>query len=140
MLLVLSLNDYKCGNKINQKKLESFIKITHLNPNMNTENSTSKKRGRPRIDITWPENSFTVKDIIESMETPPSNVLVHLKIKEGLNKGRLKQVGKKSSRVGRPQNVYQVVGDTGEQQNQTQNQTQEQTQDQKQEPSQGLEW
>lgn len=81
---------------------------------MNTENITSRKRGRPRIDITWPENSFTVKDIIQSMETPPSNVLVHLKIKEGLNKGSIKQVGKKANRVGRPQNVYQVVVQTAE--------------------------
>ena len=97
---------------------------------MNTENTTSRKRGRPRIDITWPENTFTVKDIIKSMETPPSNVLVHLKIKEGLNGGSLKQVGKKPSRVGRPQNVYQVVGVTQG----------HQKQEPAQEPSQGLEW
>ena len=80
---------------------------------MNTEDTTTyptkKKRGRPKIDIAWPETSFTVKDVIESMEMPPSSVLVHLKIKEGIQEGSIKRVGKKSTRVGRPQNVYQLT-------------------------------
>ena len=102
---------------------------------MNTGNTTSRKRGRPRIDITWPENSFTVKDIIESMETPPSNVLVHLKIKEGLTNGNIKQVGKKSSRVGRPQNVYQVVAQATQATQATQD-----YQEERAEPEQKVEW
>ena len=77
---------------------------------MNTEN-TQKKRGRPKIDISWPDASFTVKDVMASMQNPPSNVLVHLKIKEGIRNGYIQQVGKKAGNTGRPQNIYKRVSE-----------------------------
>jgi hypothetical protein len=75
---------------------------------MNTER-TQKKRGRPKIDISWPDAAFTVKDVMGSMQNPPSNVLVHLKIKEGIRDGRIRQIGKKAGNTGRPQNIYRRV-------------------------------
>ena len=75
---------------------------------MSTEHSP-KRRGRPKIDISWPDAAFTVKDVIASMPNPPSNVLVHLKLREGMNEGRIRQVGKKPGSTGRPHNIYEIV-------------------------------
>ena len=64
------------------------------------------KRGRPSKQVIWPENAFTSSDALTQTEKV-SPALVHLRLKEALNDGTLKVVGKvKKSSRGRPTLVY----------------------------------
>ena len=70
-----------------------------------------KTRGRPKKDIKWPEGvEFTTKNIRESSEKTLSAGLIHAKIKEAIESGQIKLVGKTSSPTkGRPKNIYRRI-------------------------------
>lgn len=74
---------------------------------MNTTNNS--KRGRPSINVQWPNNVFTVKDVISQMNGDISNVTVQLKIKKDLESGVLTRVGRSEMTSGRPSNTYRKI-------------------------------
>ena len=68
-------------------------------------------RGRPKKNITWPDDvDFTTKDIRAQSSVKLSSGLIHLKIKEALISGEIQYVGKSTSpSQGRPKNIYRRV-------------------------------
>ena len=70
-----------------------------------------KSRGRPKKDISWPENiDFTTKDVKNQSSIELSNGLIHIKIKEALASGEIQLVGKTSNAAkGRPKNIYRKI-------------------------------
>ena len=72
--------------------------------------TNQKKRGRPCVDITWPnEPLFTAQDVVSEMDTPVSRVTVHNKIKQAVVEGVLKEVGSQKTPNGRPRITYTRV-------------------------------
>jgi len=73
---------------------------------MNTENTHSKKRGRPLFNIAWPEGSFSAKDVFKTLDGKLSNVSVQLKINKAVSQGELTKVGTVKQSTGRPTSIY----------------------------------
>lgn len=71
--------------------------------------TTNKKRGRPSINIEWPNGVFTVKDVAAVMGGKLSSVAVQLKINKNVEKGVLVKVGQTDRSGGRPGNTYRKV-------------------------------
>ena len=71
---------------------------------MQTTNKT--KRGRPTINIQWPDSVFTVKDVLAATNGTVSNVTVQLRINKEVEKGILTKVGKSEKTNGRPRSTY----------------------------------
>ena len=65
-----------------------------------------KRRGRPSVDVSWPETEFTAEEIYNSLEKKLSRVSIHAKINKALSSGELRTVGKIKPRTGRPKMVY----------------------------------
>ena len=75
-----------------------------------TEDTQNKpKRGRPSIDVSWPQNEFTAEEVYDSLERKLSRVSIHAKINKALRTGQLISVGKIKPRTGRPKTVYKVA-------------------------------
>tara|TARA_R110002110_G_scaffold226480_1_gene440795 strand:+ start:297 stop:512 length:216 start_codon:yes stop_codon:yes gene_type:complete len=67
----------------------------------------SRKRGRPKKDISWPEEDFTSSDIKSQSTESLSDGLIHIKIQEALERKELVLVGKTNfPRKGRPRLIY----------------------------------
>ena len=66
----------------------------------------SKRRGRPAVNVSWPENEFTAEEIYDALEKKLSRVSIHAKINKALSSGELRTVGKIKPRTGRPKMVY----------------------------------
>lgn len=66
------------------------------------------KRGRPSININWPDSVFTVKDVQASAGSV-SGVAIQLKINMAIKAGLIAKVGKLKSSSGRPSNTYRLV-------------------------------
>jgi len=65
-----------------------------------------KRRGRPSVNVSWPETEFTAEEIYHALEKRLSRVSIHAKINKALSTGELKMVGKIKPRTGRPKMVY----------------------------------
>ena len=52
-----------------------------------TEN-TKPKRGRPSVDVSWPDTEFTAEEVYNSLEKKLSRVSIHAKINKALKTGR----------------------------------------------------
>ena len=66
-----------------------------------------KKRGRPSVSITWPDELlFTAQDVVAKMDKPVSRVTVHNKIKQAVVEGVLREVGSQKTPNGRPRITY----------------------------------
>ena len=72
----------------------------------NTENS---KRGRPSVNVSWPEGAFTAQEIHNSLDRKISRVSVHAKINNAINKGELEVCGKVKPKTGRPSVVHRTT-------------------------------
>ena len=72
---------------------------------MNTD-TVSSKRGRPSVDVSWPEVPFTAQEVHNSLDKRISRVSVHAKINRAVDTGELKIVGKVKPKTGRPSVVY----------------------------------
>ena len=64
-----------------------------------------KKRGRPKVGVNWPNESFTFCNLIESNKVLSSSSL-RKKMRTELVKGNLVKVGTLKTAFGRPQNIY----------------------------------
>jgi predicted ArsR family transcriptional regulator len=77
---------------------------------MNNENNTPvKRRGRPPYNVAWPEETFTAKDVYQTLDGKLSAVSVQLKINKAVKNGELQRVGQKRQSMGRPTIVYRTV-------------------------------
>lgn len=80
---------------------------------MNTENNTPvKRRGRPPYNVSWPEETFTAKDVYQTLDGKLSAVSVQLKINKAVKSGELQRVGLNRQSMGRPTVVYRTVSPT----------------------------
>lgn len=74
--------------------------------------TTAKKRGRPSMQIKWPEEEFTPKQLRETLMNSNvnlSNVSVQLKINKAVKEGVLTKAGVSRTSIGRPTVVYKRV-------------------------------
>ena len=56
---------------------------------MNTDNTNSSKRGRPSVNVDWPEAPFTAQEIHDALDNSISRVSVHAKINRAVDHGEL---------------------------------------------------
>ena len=78
----------------------------------NNTQTTAKKRGRPSMQIKWPEEEFTPKQLRETLmdsNVNLSNVSVQLKINKAVEEGVLTKAGVSRTSIGRPTVVYKRV-------------------------------
>ena len=78
----------------------------------NNTQTTAKKRGRPSMQIKWPEEEFTPKQLRETLMDSTvnlSNVSVQLKINKAVKEGVLTRAGVSKTSIGRPTVVYKRV-------------------------------
>lgn len=78
----------------------------------NNTQTTAKKRGRPSMQIKWPEEEFTPKQLRETLmdsNVNLSNVSVQLKINKAVKEGVLTRAGVSKTSIGRPTVVYKRV-------------------------------
>lgn len=78
----------------------------------NNTQTTAKKRGRPSMQIKWPEEEFTPKQLRETLmdsNVNLSNVSVQLKINKAVKEGVLTRAGVSRTSIGRPTVVYKRV-------------------------------
>tara|TARA_B100000676_G_scaffold114691_1_gene114221 strand:+ start:44338 stop:44568 length:231 start_codon:yes stop_codon:yes gene_type:complete len=73
---------------------------------MNTDSSNNTKRGRPSVDVSWPEAPFTAQEIHDSLDKKISRVSVHAKINRAVDHGELEVCGRVKPKTGRPSVVY----------------------------------
>lgn len=71
-----------------------------------TETST-KRRGRPKMDVTWPKGTFTFNSLKAENSLSPSSL--RKKLRSSLVKGGLVKVNTLKTAFGRPQTVYEKV-------------------------------
>ena len=67
------------------------------------------KRGRPPVDISWPDVVFTAQDIVDTTPTKVSRVTIHSKLNRAVDEGKLTIVGASKSKNGRPRVRYEKV-------------------------------
>ena len=78
----------------------------------NNTQTIAKKRGRPSMQIKWPEEEFTPKQLRETLMNSNvnlSNVSVQLKINKAVKEGVLTKAGVSRTSIGRPTVVYKRV-------------------------------
>tara|TARA_Y100001938_G_scaffold131492_1_gene188659 strand:+ start:15813 stop:16127 length:315 start_codon:yes stop_codon:yes gene_type:complete len=68
-----------------------------------------KQRGRPPVDISWPDVVFTAQDVVDSCTKKVSRVTIHSKLNSAVDSGELKVVGQVKSPNGRPRVKYLKV-------------------------------
>ena len=73
---------------------------------MNTDSTSSSKRGRPSVNVDWPEAPFTAQEIHTTLDKKISRVSVHAKINRAVDCGELQVCGKVKPKTGRPSVVY----------------------------------
>ena len=80
--------------------------------------TNKKQRGRPPVDISWPDVVFTAQDVVDSCTKKVSRVTIHSKLNSAVDSGELKVVGQAKSPNGRPRVKYLKVSldESGEQQ------------------------
>lgn len=65
------------------------------------------QRGRPPVDILWPNIAFTAQDVVDLQPKKVSRVTIHSKLNKAVDKGEIKIVGKLKKRNGRPRVSYE---------------------------------
>ena len=87
-----------------------FKKAVIIRKIMNEYTENAKpKRGRPSVDVSWPDTEFTAEEVYNSLEKKLSRVSIHAKINKALKTGQLISVGKIKPRTGRPKTVYKLA-------------------------------
>tara|TARA_Y100000310_G_scaffold341514_1_gene440892 strand:+ start:1389 stop:1655 length:267 start_codon:yes stop_codon:yes gene_type:complete len=64
-----------------------------------------KRRGRPKLNVAWPESDFTF-NALEQNNSMLSSSSLRKKMRVELVKGGLVKVGTLKTAFGRPQNIY----------------------------------
>ena len=65
------------------------------------------RRGRPPVEIQWPDVVFTAQDVVDTLPDKVSRVTVHSKLNQAVDKGDLEIVGKMKTKNGRPRISYE---------------------------------
>ena len=68
---------------------------------------SSRKRGRPRVEVQWPNDSFTFASLVSSNVLSTSSL--RKKMRAELEQGGLVKVDTLKTAFGRPLNVYRKV-------------------------------
>ena len=88
----------------------------------NTPNKViAKKRGRPSIDVTWPNQEFTARDVLAELKSRTGKEItptaIRVKMRKAVREGVIFRTGKKADSVGRPLFTYKkclaTVDDAG---------------------------
>ena len=64
------------------------------------------QRGRPPVDIDWPDVVFTAQDVVDTSTKRVSRVTIHSKLNKAVDAGVLSVVGVSKSENGRPRVKY----------------------------------
>ena len=64
------------------------------------------RRGRPPVDITWPDVVFTAQDVVDTTPEKVSRVTIHSKLNKAVDLGDLTVVGASKTKNGRPRVNY----------------------------------
>jgi len=64
------------------------------------------RRGRPAVDISWPDVVFTAQDIVDTSLNKVSRVTIHSKLNKAVDMGELEVVGVSKTSNGRPRVKY----------------------------------
>ena len=64
-------------------------------------------RGRPPVDIKWPDVVFTAQDVVDTQPIRVSRVTIHSRLNQAVDLGHLKVVGKVKTKNGRPRVTYE---------------------------------
>jgi hypothetical protein len=64
------------------------------------------RRGRPPVDITWPDVVFTAQDVVDTVSEKISRVTIHSKLNKAVDVGDLTVVGASKTKNGRPRVKY----------------------------------
>ena len=74
---------------------------------MNTSDKTPNKRGRPTVNVEWPDKVFTVNDVINmSCQPKLTGASIRMKIRKDMADGKLEKVGQVTEGVGRPRSTF----------------------------------
>ena len=65
------------------------------------------QRGRPPVNIQWPDVVFTAQDVVDTQPMRVSRVTIHSKLNRAVDRGDLKVVGKIKTKNGRPRVTYE---------------------------------
>ena len=68
-----------------------------------------KKRGRPPVNIQWPDVEFTAQDVVETLPNKVSRVTIHSKLNQAVDSGKIKVIGNEKPKNGRPRVKYVKV-------------------------------
>mgnify|MGYP003660733414 CR=1 FL=1 len=69
-------------------------------------NKITVTRGRPPVEISWPDVQFTAQDVFNTCTESVSRVTIHSKLNAAVDKGELMVVGKIKTKNGRPRVAY----------------------------------
>jgi len=64
------------------------------------------RRGRPPVNISWPDVVFTAQDIVDTTVSKVSRVTIHSKLNKAVDAGELDIVGIAKTINGRPRVKY----------------------------------
>ena len=64
------------------------------------------KRGRPSVEISWPDVVFTAQDVVDTLPQKVSRVTIHSKLNKAVDEGDLTVVGTAKTLNGRPRVKY----------------------------------
>jgi len=64
------------------------------------------KRGRPPVEINWPDVVFTAQDVVDTSTKKISRVTIHSKLNKAVDEGTLTVVGMVKTKNGRPRVTY----------------------------------
>jgi hypothetical protein len=79
---------------------------------MNDKIKVSQQRGRPPVEIQWPDVVFTAQDVVDTQPDKVSRVTIHSKLNKAVDQGELVVVGKVKTKNGRPRVTYQKQEET----------------------------
>lgn len=72
------------------------------------------RRGRPPVDISWPDVVFTAQDIVDTSIQKVSRVTIHSKLNKAVDIGDLEVVGAAKTKNGRPRVKYKKTKEVAE--------------------------
>tara|TARA_Y100000593_G_C4263992_1_gene313741 strand:+ start:862 stop:1119 length:258 start_codon:yes stop_codon:yes gene_type:complete len=64
------------------------------------------RRGRPPVNIDWPDVVFTAQDVVDTAPKKVSRVTIHSKLNKAVDSGDLTVVGVSKTKNGRPRTKY----------------------------------
>lgn len=64
------------------------------------------QRGRPPVNIAWPDVVFTAQDVVDTSLNKVSRVTIHSKLNKAVDTGELTVVGMSKTANGRPRVKY----------------------------------